>query len=58
MFLKVELALIWHGFLNMRLSCARLECSGDRSLSKKWDKITKTLSAAQIAYYALFYDVL
>ncbi len=31
MFLKVELALILHGFLNMRLSC---ECNGDRRSSR------------------------
>ncbi len=30
MFLKVEFMLILHGFLNMRLSCARRECNGDR----------------------------
>ncbi len=37
-FLKVELTLIWHGFLNMPLSYARREGNADRCHDRKCAK--------------------
>ncbi len=50
-FLKVELTLILHGFLNMRLSCARRECNGDRCHSRICDKYMHSVWTAWFQFW-------